>query len=248
MGSRTIGLALALAALAAAPAAQADAPTIGEVSVVTNAVDHFAVEAPVDSNGADTSVHLEFGRTRALGGKTTSGTVAATDSTSPMTFEVDNLQANTTYYYRVVATNPDGTTTTPIAALQTPARTHARVLRGTTVQFAISTGSQGAYPWRILALVLPQGVPRGTRVNVICRRGCHGGGSAVSGPGRRQLKFRTGLRITRASILEVRETLKGYIGRIRRFVFRRSGSLLQAFRTMNRCLSAGKIVACPKSA
>jgi len=247
MRFRRIAAALTLAALAAAPTAQADAPTIGKVSVVTDSLDHFAVEAPVDSNGADTSVHLEFGRTQSLGGKTTSGTVAATATTSPMTFQVTNLQANTTYYYRVVATNSDGTTTTPIAALKTPARTHARVLRGTTVQFAISTGAQGAYPWRILALVLPQGVPRGTRVNVVCRRGCHGGGSAVSGPGKRQLRFRSGLRITRASILEVRETLKGYVGRIRRFVFRRSGSLLQAYRTMNRCLSRGKIVTCPKA-
>lgn len=243
-------LAIATALALAAPAvAVADVPAISDVSVVQRATDHLSLEARVSPNGLTTSVHVEFGPTKALGGRTDSAEVNTDTESTLVTILLSKLTPGKTYYYRVVATNDSGTARSDVGSAVTS--THPKpgkpaVLKGTEVSFAISSGRNGLYPWRILAMRLPRGLPGGTRVSLRCRKACHGGASAASSAKRRQLRFGAGIAITRSSVLELRETKPGYVGRIRRFVFRRSGTLLEAIRVMSRCLVGPKIAACPK--
>ena len=236
-------------ALTAPAAAAADAPTIGDVTVAQRASDHLVLNASVSPNGSTTMVHVEFGESRALGGRTDSAPVNTDTESTLVTITLRKLSPGHTYYFQVVATNDSGTTRSEISSAVTSTHAKAQVLKGTEVSFAISTGRGGLAPWKVLAMRLPRGLPGGTRVSLRCQHACRGGASVLSSASRRQMRFGGGgITITRQSVLELRETRAGYVGRIRRFVFRRSGSLLEAFRTLSRCLvgSPARIAACPK--
>jgi hypothetical protein len=236
--------ALAFALLPVVVAWAGDPPEIGSVNVVSTQPTRVVLEAGINSHGAATKVHLEFGRTKALGGRTGTADLEAAFQPSPVSFTVTGLLPHTTYYYRVVATSAGGTTTSDIASIVTAAR-HG-LLGAPTVSFAIGTAAGGAYPWRVLAASLPHGLPKGTLVAIRCHSGCHGGRIAHTGA-TKQVRFHPAISITRKSVLEVEVTHKGYIGRLSRFVFRRSGSLIQASRIFAACLkgSPPKTVPCP---
>lgn len=232
----------------AAQAQAAGPPTIGEPQIVERHPTSVSIEVAINPNDGPTKAYMEFGRTRQLGGRSGELTFSGGSNPVPATVNLDNLVQGKTYYFRFTATNAAGTTTTEIRSFDTTVPASQPVLAPPVVSFALSTGPGGATPWRILAVSRPNGLPKGTRVSVRCRSACKGGRSFTIARGRSlQAAFRPPIRITRRSVVEVRATKKGYVGRVRRYRFQHSGSLILAIRTYNRCLVAGQPAACPKS-
>ncbi len=98
----------------------APAVTTGAASSVT--ASGATLTATVDAGGQQTVFTFEYGPT------TIFGSITATDNASPtagpqaVSLPVAGLQAGTTYLYRIVATNPTGTTFGAVASLTTPAQ------------------------------------------------------------------------------------------------------------------------------
>ncbi|MGH3732861.1 MAG: HlyD family efflux transporter periplasmic adaptor subunit [Acidimicrobiales bacterium] len=88
-------------ALGAAPSvATGSASSIGAASVDLNAT--------INPNGAATTYYFEYGTTSAYGLLTSTFSLASGTSSSPVSVDVTGLSADTTYLYRVVATNSVG--------------------------------------------------------------------------------------------------------------------------------------------
>ena len=64
----------------------------------------------VNPNGSSTSAHFEFGTTTSYGSSTPPINAGSDNSDHPEPGSATNLQPNTTYHYRLVATNSAGTT------------------------------------------------------------------------------------------------------------------------------------------
>ena len=90
------------AALAAAPAA-----TTGGVSAVGRTA--ATLGGTVDPGGKVTSWHFEYGTTTAYGLESGGGETTAGSGPEAVAVGVGSLSAGTTYHYRLVATNEDGT-------------------------------------------------------------------------------------------------------------------------------------------
>ena len=100
-------------ALAAAPSA-----TTGSASGVTRT--GATLNGTVDPNGTATSWHFEYGTTTAYGLQSAGGDAGAGDDPVPVSTAVQGLSAGTTYHYRVVAVNADGTVTGADRTFRTP--------------------------------------------------------------------------------------------------------------------------------
>jgi hypothetical protein len=91
-------------------------PAVGPPAVIARsesatevAGDSVTLGAEIDPNGAETSYSFEYGTSTAYGQSTPSATLsAADDSAHPVTVHVQNLQPDTVYHYRVVASNEVG--------------------------------------------------------------------------------------------------------------------------------------------
>lgn len=81
--------------------------------------------ADVDPSGHPTTWYFEYGTTTALVSATAAIKHSASFSTVALSSEVGGLQANTTYYYRVVAVNSSGTVYGPTETFMTPGPTIA---------------------------------------------------------------------------------------------------------------------------
>ena len=105
-----IALALTILLLLAPAAAQAAAPaaTTGAATDVTQT--SATLNGTVDPNGVAATVRFEYGTTTAYGQQTPDEVAGAGDEAAAATAPLTGLSANTTYHYRVVATNADGTT------------------------------------------------------------------------------------------------------------------------------------------
>ena len=95
-------LALPSVALAAAPAA-----TTGAASGVTRSA--ATLSGAVDPNGTATTWYFEYGTTTAYGLQSAGGDAGAGDDPVGVSTAVSGLSAGTTYHYRLVAVNADGT-------------------------------------------------------------------------------------------------------------------------------------------
>lgn len=93
------------------------AGSVGETSAVISAL--------VNPNGLPTSYHIEYGTSSALGSSTPVSQVDAGTASVQVQVHLTGLHPNTTYYYRVVATNSAGTTDGSQASFTT-----APLLRG----------------------------------------------------------------------------------------------------------------------
>lgn len=112
MGMRTLRYALAACAtvgvtasvaLAAAPVAVTQPAT--KVSATT-----ATLNGTVSPNGEETTYFFEYGTTTTYGTRTAPDTVKG-NAQRTVSFDLVNLAPSTTYNYRIVATNPSGTST-----------------------------------------------------------------------------------------------------------------------------------------
>jgi hypothetical protein len=74
----------------------------------------------VQPNLQATTYRFEFGTSTAYGSLTPLGDVAAGGTPAPVSAAITGLTAGTTYHYRLVATNADGTSTSADASFSTP--------------------------------------------------------------------------------------------------------------------------------
>ncbi len=90
----------------------AQAPTVTTGTPATNIqTDQADVSGTVNANGVSTTAYFEYGLTVAYGGTmpVNEGTITGSSDT-PVTATLYELSADTTYHYRLVATNANGTT------------------------------------------------------------------------------------------------------------------------------------------
>jgi len=86
-------------------------PVINDVAATVNGTSRVVLNANVRAQGSRTSAYIEYGTTTAYGDTTQ---VDAVNTQVPAFFAlIENLLPATTYHYRVVATNAEGTTRSP---------------------------------------------------------------------------------------------------------------------------------------
>jgi len=110
---------------------QTSAPGVSAVAASLVSDTGFTVSANIAINGAETTVVIEYGLTNAYGStqETVTGSPLADDGA--ISAVLTGLAQNTTYHYRVVATNSEGTTN---GADQTQATTNVRWILPVTGQ------------------------------------------------------------------------------------------------------------------
>jgi hypothetical protein len=140
---KVIPAAVVAAALVGAPLALAAAsPTVSAGAATSIGQTYATFHGSINPNGLATTYQFDYGPTNALGkavpvtaGSAGSGTTAVAKSN-----RVGGLSPDTTYYYDLVATNSDGSSTTPIESFKTtgnPAPT-------STTDLATGIGRNGA--------------------------------------------------------------------------------------------------------
>ena len=100
--------ALALAALPGVAAASAPGATTGAATDISNG--SAKLNGVVNPNKETTTYYFEYGTTTAYGSKTPDATEGG-NAGKDVSATISGLLANTTYHYRLVATNPSGTDT-----------------------------------------------------------------------------------------------------------------------------------------
>jgi len=86
-------------------------PSINSASSANIAQNTATLNATVTANGAATSVWFEYGTTASFGATTATQSIGSGSSPVAVTANLTGLQAGTTYYFRTVASNSQGTTT-----------------------------------------------------------------------------------------------------------------------------------------
>ena len=110
---------LALGLVVAAPAIAATAPTATTGVAATITASSAIVNAAVNPNGTTTTYVFQYGPTTNYGLQTTTTAAGAGSSSVAVHVTLSGLVSNTTYHFRVVATNPHGTTAGTDATLTT---------------------------------------------------------------------------------------------------------------------------------
>jgi hypothetical protein len=146
---------LIAAALATAVLAQANPvpPTVATGAAEGITTSSAVVNGTVNPNGADTTYHVDYGTTSAYG--LTTPESAAITGTDPVAVKVtlSKLTSNTTYHYRVVATNAAGVTRGGDRTLKTAQRPEAPVA---STRPATQKGPLSAV---VNGLITPRGLP-----------------------------------------------------------------------------------------
>jgi hypothetical protein len=109
------------ALLLLAPLAQALAPSLGPASATNLQGTSALLEATVDPEGLATTYLFEYGTASNFAGasKTTTQPAGSGTDPRPARAAIGGLKPNTTYFIRLVATNPSGTTTGSSASFKT---------------------------------------------------------------------------------------------------------------------------------
>ncbi len=85
-------------------------PSINSSSYASVAETTATLSTTVTANGASTSASFEYGTSASFGSTTTSQNIGSGSSPISVSANLTGLQANTTYFFRSVATNTQGTT------------------------------------------------------------------------------------------------------------------------------------------
>jgi hypothetical protein len=90
-------------------------PLIDGASVTNLSATSADLNARIDPDGLDTTYHLEYGTSTSYGTSVPipDADIGSGSSDVAVTQHLSGLSANTTYHWRVIATNADGTTTSP---------------------------------------------------------------------------------------------------------------------------------------
>src|SRR5689334_21409802 len=99
--------ALAVVAVGGAATLSIPTATTGPVSTVTNT--SASVAGSVNPGGEATNWHVEYGTTTSYGKGTSWKNAGSGTSTVSVSDTIGSLSSGTTYHYRVVASNPSGT-------------------------------------------------------------------------------------------------------------------------------------------
>jgi hypothetical protein len=121
MRSLTLAM-VAVGALAFAPAAlAASSPTVAPSSTTSISDTDATLRGTVNPNGLATTYQFDWGTTNALGKVSPAAPASAGGGTSAVSesAKLTGLSPDTTYYYTLVATNADGTSTTPVETFKT---------------------------------------------------------------------------------------------------------------------------------
>ena len=111
-----------------------DLPIITTLAVIDRGSNYGSVDGFFDANGCSVATYFEYGTTQSLG-RTTSSVTRGNGNGSMATF-IAGLSANTTYYYRAVGTNCEGTSRGVIRSFTTTSG-------GSTQPPVISGGGNG---------------------------------------------------------------------------------------------------------
>lgn len=126
--------------------------TLGAIFIGSSSV---SLDGFYDANGCSTVTYFEYGRTNNLGSKTAS--ISRGNNSGNMAESVSGLSSNTTYYFRAVAENCEGTTYGSIRSVTT-SRTTTVVNNTTTV-----TGGTGGNSMVRLTITNNREIVRGGR-------------------------------------------------------------------------------------
>jgi photosystem II stability/assembly factor-like uncharacterized protein len=126
---------------------QTSALTLPQVSIgppVAIDTSTASLYATVTPGNSDASYHFEWGPTTDYGSTAHAGQLTANTVTSVEIATLQGLTPDTTYHYRVVATNSAGTVTSADATFQTAALTLPQVALGTPTAVGTSTATLNA--------------------------------------------------------------------------------------------------------
>jgi hypothetical protein len=112
-----LGAAMALGA-PAAMAASEPAVSTGNATAITST--SATLNGTVNAEGQATTYYFEYGTTTNYGSQTPSTTAGSGTATAKVSAPVASLMPNATYHYRLVATNPSGTTLGSDVSFTTP--------------------------------------------------------------------------------------------------------------------------------
>lgn len=115
-----------------------DRPDITTLNTVAITTSTAVVDGYYNANGCSVTTYFEYGRTNNLGSVT--GSTSRGNGSGSMAYAFTSLASNTTYYYRAVGTNCEGTTRGSIKSFTT--RTGVVVDNGGTVFVGTGGGSQ----------------------------------------------------------------------------------------------------------
>jgi hypothetical protein len=105
-----IGVLLLALTGAASASSGNEQPIVGATSATGVSGSSAVLHGYVNPNDHPTTYRFEYGPTTAYGSATTQGSLPKSKSTYAVTATLTGLEAETTYHYRVVATNSKGTT------------------------------------------------------------------------------------------------------------------------------------------
>jgi hypothetical protein len=148
MRSRLIVLVTAISVAVLPAVAHAAAPTAATGAARNVAQNSADLTGTVNPNGAPTTYYFEYGLTKSYGSRTpTQGPTGATKGNIAVSATVNGLTPNTTYHYRLVATNASGTTLGKDKAFRTakPAGSITLGASATRITFGGATVLAGQY-------------------------------------------------------------------------------------------------------
>ena len=122
-------------------AAPATAPTIATVNVRSKSANGATLYAYVNSGSSSATVVFQYGTTAAYGSQLTFSTALGTNQYGDFTKELSGLTPSTTYHFRVVATNNEGTGTGADVTFATPALPD--VVTGSATNILATTATLG---------------------------------------------------------------------------------------------------------
>ena len=115
-----VACAWAVLGLSAAAAAAPGEPTVstGNATAITST--SATVNGTVNPEGLPTTYHFEYGTTTSYGSQTATADAGSGTASVAVPAQLASLTPDTTYHYRLVATNPSGTTLGSDVSFKTP--------------------------------------------------------------------------------------------------------------------------------
>jgi hypothetical protein len=198
----------------------------------------------VIAGGAETSAHFEYGVTTAYGSSSADQSMGAAQTPVSISAAISSLQPATTYHYRLVATNANGTTASADRAFTTlPPPPGVVTLR---IRIGIKGGWSATDKGLRINSLKVTGLVAGSKLKLRCRS-CHVNQTSTVRHSTLKLKKLRHKLLRRGQKLTITVTRAGAIGEQLGLTVRRYGHTKAAirhaaadpFRTTRRCLSVG---------